>query len=142
MRGRTLAGALAALAVASATTIPALASGGAQSAATHSVVLENIRFHPGTLSIKRGDTVQWLWQDKGTEHNVTGSGFKSKTMSQRLVQRALHQSGNLQLSLHDPRGRRDEGVDRGALMQGRVARGASLPHPRPAQPRAIFSLRS
>ncbi len=81
MRGRTLAGALAALAVASATTIPALASGGAQSAATHSVVLENIRFHPGTLSIKRGDTVQWLWQDKGTEHNVTGSGFKSKTMS-------------------------------------------------------------
>ncbi len=80
MRGRTLTGALAALAVAGATAIPALASGGAHSAATHSVKLQNIRFHPGTLSIKRGDTVRWLWEDKGTEHNVTGSGFKSKTM--------------------------------------------------------------
>jgi plastocyanin len=81
MRGRTLAGALATLAVAGATTIPALASGGAHTAATHSVVLKNIRFHPGTMSIKHGDTVQWLWQDKGTAHNVTGSGFKSKTMA-------------------------------------------------------------
>ncbi len=81
MRGLTLAGALATLAVASATTIPALASSDGHVAATHSVVLKDIRFHPGTLSIKRGDTVQWLWQDKGTEHNVTGSGFKSKTMT-------------------------------------------------------------
>jgi plastocyanin len=81
MRTRTLAGALATLAVAMGTAIPALASGGGHAAATHSVALKNIRFHPGTLSIKRGDTVTWLWQDKGTEHNVTGSGFKSKTMT-------------------------------------------------------------
>lgn len=81
MRGRALAGALATLTVVSGTTIPALASSGAHAAATHSVVLKNIRFHPGTLSIKRGDTVSWLWEDKGTEHNVTGSGFKSKTMT-------------------------------------------------------------
>jgi len=33
------------------------------------------------LSITRGDTVSWLWEDRGTEHNVTGSGFKSKTMT-------------------------------------------------------------
>lgn len=81
MRGRAMAGALATLAVAGGATIPALASTGAHSAATHSVALKNIRFRPGTLSIKRGDTVTWLWQDKGVEHNVTGSGFKSKTMT-------------------------------------------------------------
>jgi len=81
MRGRTLAGTLATLAVGMGVTIPALASAGGQAASTHSVVLKNIRYHPSTLSIKRGDTVRWLWEDKGTEHNVTGSRFKSKTMS-------------------------------------------------------------
>jgi plastocyanin len=82
MRGRTVAGALVALAVATGSAIPALAAGGGHAAATHSVALKNIRFHPGTLSIKRGDTVTWLWEDKGTEHNVTGGGFKSRTMTE------------------------------------------------------------
>jgi plastocyanin len=81
MRGRALVGALATLAVASGMTIPALAFGGGHAAATHSVTLKDIRFHPGALSIKRGDTVTWLWEDKGVEHNVTGSGFKSRTMT-------------------------------------------------------------
>ena len=81
MRGRTLAGGLATLALATGTAIPALASGGGHGASVHSVVLKNIRFHPGTLTIKRGDTVSWLWEDKGSEHNVTGSGFKSRTMT-------------------------------------------------------------
>lgn len=81
MRGRTLVCALATLAVASGATIPALASSGGHAAATHSVTLKSVRFHPGTLSIKRGDTVTWLWEDKGIEHNVTSSGFKSKTMT-------------------------------------------------------------
>jgi plastocyanin len=47
-------------------------------AATHTVVLKNIRFHPASLTIKRGDSVTWLWRDS-TKHNVTGPGFKSKT---------------------------------------------------------------
>lgn len=81
MRTRTLAGALATVALATGAAIPALASSDGHTAGVHSVVLKNIRFHPGTLSIKRGDTVSWLWEDKGTEHNVTGSGFKSKTMT-------------------------------------------------------------
>ncbi len=81
MTKRTLAGALATLAVAAGTSIPALASVGGHAATGHTVVLKNIRFHPGTLSIKRGDTVTWRWEDKGTEHNVTGRGFKSKTMA-------------------------------------------------------------
>ena len=81
MRSRTLAGALATLAAASASAIPALASGGAREASGHTVTLSHIRYHPGTLSIKRGDTVTWEWRDKGHEHNVTGKGFKSKTMT-------------------------------------------------------------
>ncbi|MFZ1155176.1 MAG: plastocyanin/azurin family copper-binding protein [Solirubrobacteraceae bacterium] len=80
MRVRTLVGALAALAVATGTAIPALATGTGHSASSHTVTLSHIRFHPAALSIKRGDTVTWLWQDKGNEHNVTGKGFKSRTM--------------------------------------------------------------
>jgi plastocyanin len=81
MRSRTLAGTLATLAAATAMAIPALASGGGHSASGHTVTLSHIRYHPGTLSIKRGDTVTWLWRDKGNEHNVTGRGFKSRTMT-------------------------------------------------------------
>jgi plastocyanin len=81
MRSRTVVGALVTLAVASAVAIPAFASGDARSASSHTVTLANIRFHPGTLSIKRGDSVTWEWRDKGEEHNVTGRGFKSKTMT-------------------------------------------------------------
>ena len=81
MRSRTLVGALVGLAATTGMVIPALASGGAHSASTHTVTLSHIRYHPGTLSIKRGDTVKWEWQDKGKEHNVTGKGFKSRTMT-------------------------------------------------------------
>ncbi len=82
MRGRTLASVLAALAAAGGTaTTAALATSAGHATSAHTVVLQHIRFHPGTLSIKRGDTVTWLWRDKGTEHNVTGKGFKSHTMA-------------------------------------------------------------
>jgi plastocyanin len=81
MRTRTVAVGLVSLAVAATgTTIPALAANNGHGASGHTVVLQNIRFHPGTLSIKRGDSVTWLWRDKGTKHNVTGKGFKSRTM--------------------------------------------------------------
>jgi plastocyanin len=78
MRVRTIAGVLATVAAAGGAAIPALAAGG-RTASRHTVVLKNIRFNPGTLNIKRGDTVTWLWRDN-TEHNVTGSRFKSRTM--------------------------------------------------------------
>lgn len=80
MRPRTLAVAAATAALAGCATIPAFASDAAHSSARHDVVLKGLRFHPATLSIKRGDTVTWLWRDSGIRHNVTGSGFKSKTM--------------------------------------------------------------
>jgi len=68
----------AAIAVAAAALVPAVALGGARSASTHTVTLHEFRFHPGTLSINRGDTVKWVWHDE-TEHNVTFHGFRSKT---------------------------------------------------------------
>jgi plastocyanin len=59
--------------------VPTGAFGGARSASGHTVVLKNISFHPGTLSIRRGDSVTWLWRDGGLEHNVTFAGFHSRT---------------------------------------------------------------
>jgi plastocyanin len=58
--------------------IPAVAYGGASSASSHTVALHEFRFHPGTLSIRRGDSVKWVWQDE-VEHNVTFHGFHSRT---------------------------------------------------------------
>jgi plastocyanin len=79
MRTRTFAIGAAAVALCAAAVVPAAASDGAHAAKTHTVTLREIRFHPSSLTITRGDTVKWLWRDGGTEHNVTGSGFHSRT---------------------------------------------------------------
>jgi plastocyanin len=75
---RTIAVALAGGACAGALLLPAAALGGASAAATHTVLLHNFRFHPSTLSIRRGDKVTWEWRDQ-VEHNVTFHGFHSHT---------------------------------------------------------------
>jgi len=69
---------LAGAVLASAVLLPAAAFGGAHTAASHTVTLKEFRFHPGTLTIRRGDKVTWLWRDQ-TEHNVTFHGFHSRT---------------------------------------------------------------
>lgn len=69
---------LAALALAGAVLLPAAAFGGAHAATNHTVTLRDFRFHPGTLTIRRGDKVTWLWRDQ-TEHNVTFHSFHSRT---------------------------------------------------------------
>jgi plastocyanin len=53
-------------------------------AAAPVVTLKNIQFHPGTVSIKVGQSVTWKWEDGNidTQHNVTSIGktkFKSST---------------------------------------------------------------
>lgn len=53
----------------------------ARVAQDHTVTLKNTRFHPATLSIRRGDSVTWLWRDGGIRHNVTGVGFHSRTQA-------------------------------------------------------------
>jgi plastocyanin len=73
---------LAALTLASAALVPTAALGGARAAAKHTVTLKNFRFHPGSLTINRGDTVTWAWHDGGeNEHNVTFHGFHSRTQT-------------------------------------------------------------
>jgi plastocyanin len=69
---------LATVALASAALTPAAALGGARAASTHTVTLREFRFHPGTLTIRRGDKVTWQWRDQ-TEHNVTFHSFHSRT---------------------------------------------------------------
>ena len=72
-----VAGSALALAIAGA--LPGAAASTARSATTHTVVLKSIRFHPATLSIRRGDSVRWLWRDGGIKHNVTFHRFHSRT---------------------------------------------------------------
>jgi plastocyanin len=80
MRRRTLS-LLVGVTLAVALVISSTAFGGALSASSHTVTLKNIAFHPGTLTINRGDSVRWLWRDGETEHNVTSHGFHSRTQS-------------------------------------------------------------
>jgi len=78
---RAALAALAASALLAAALLPAIALGGARAASTHTVTLHEIRFHPATLTINRGDSVRWLWRDGETEHNVTFHSFHSRTQS-------------------------------------------------------------
>jgi plastocyanin len=81
MRARSAA-ALGALAAASTlAVIPSGAFGGGHAASTRTVTLSSVRFHPGTLNVGRGDSVRWLWRERGTEHNVTFAGFHSRTQA-------------------------------------------------------------
>ncbi len=72
---------LTALTLVTAALVPTVALGGARAAAKHTVTLKNFRFHPGNLTINRGDTVTWSWRDGETEHNVTFHGFHSRTQT-------------------------------------------------------------
>jgi plastocyanin len=80
MHGHRLAALVGlALATGAAAAIPAGAFGSAHAASTHTVTLKNFRFHPGTLTIHRGDRVKWVWAETEREHNVTFRHFHSRT---------------------------------------------------------------
>ena len=75
---RIMMGALIALSLTAATVAPTSALTGARASASHVVTLSEFRFHPGTLVIRHGDSVTWVWRDE-VEHNVTFHGFHSRT---------------------------------------------------------------
>jgi plastocyanin len=75
---RLTAIALFSVAATAAAGVPAGAFGSGHAASTHTVTLHELRFHPATLTIHRGDRVKWVWRDE-TEHNVTFHGFHSHT---------------------------------------------------------------
>ena len=101
-------GLLAGLAAAAAALAPAVAQGGASSASGHTVVLKETRFHPGSLTIRRGDSVTWLWRDGETEHNVTSHSFHSRTMDHGSFTVRFTRSGtfNYRCTIHESEGMR------------------------------------
>jgi plastocyanin len=111
MRTRKLAtGAALALAIGATATVvvPAAASGGASAAATHTVSLHEKRFHPGNLTIRRGDTVKWVWRDSGVEHNVTFSHFHSRTQEGGSYSARFNRRGTFsyRCTIHEAQGMR------------------------------------
>lgn len=68
-----------------ALTLPAAtaagAFGGAHASSAHTVSLSGLSFHPGTLTIRRGDSVTWSWHIPRSEHNVTFHSTHSRTGS-------------------------------------------------------------
>jgi plastocyanin len=106
---RTIVALVAATALAAAALVPAVAlGGGARASSTHTVVLKSLRFHPSSLTISRGDTVRFVWEDGGERHNVTFHGFHSQTMghgtySVRFIGRGTF---NYRCTIHEAQGMR------------------------------------
>ncbi len=77
---RRVVGVLGVLGAAVAIALPAAALAGghrAAASATRQVVIKNYAFNPGRLTINRGDSVTWRFEDGSTQHNVTATGFRS-----------------------------------------------------------------
>jgi plastocyanin len=84
MSAKTLAAAAAMAIAAGGGAIPAAAAlggSGARTASSHAVILQHDQFRPGTVSIRRGESVTWLWRDGGILHNVVGHGFQSRVQT-------------------------------------------------------------
>ncbi|HZD67149.1 MAG TPA: plastocyanin/azurin family copper-binding protein [Acidimicrobiales bacterium] len=47
--------------------------------ATVAVVLHHFSFGPAKVTIRAGQTIEWIWQDPGVPHNVTFAHFHSET---------------------------------------------------------------
>lgn len=56
----------------------ALGGASAAAAGSHTVSLKEFAFHPRTLSIRRGESVTFVWHDN-VEHNVTFHSSHSRT---------------------------------------------------------------
>jgi plastocyanin len=99
---------LAGLVATAAALAPSAALGGAISAGSHTVVIKETRFRPGGLTIRRGDSVTWVWRDGGTEHNVTAHSFHSRTMGHGSYTVHFTRSGtfNYRCTIHESEGMR------------------------------------
>jgi plastocyanin len=60
----------------------------ASAARTANVSLEDVRFTPSSVQVKRGDRVRWTWNDGATPHNVSSRGtlrFRSSSTKTRGI---------------------------------------------------------
>ena len=60
------------------------------------VVLRDIAFKPERISVKKGDTVTWRFQDKGIPHNVVADdgSFKSDTKDSGTFEHSFDTAGS------------------------------------------------
>jgi plastocyanin len=66
-------------------------------AATKTVrVRQPNRWASSSVSIRTGDTVRWTWSG-GPPHNVTGSGFKSRTAARLTYRRTFRRRGSYRI---------------------------------------------
>jgi plastocyanin len=86
--------------------VPSGALGGAHAAGGHVVTLSSKRFHPGALTINRGDSVTWQWTERKNKHNVTFSGFHSPTQKSGSYSVRFTHSGtfNYRCTIHEAEG--------------------------------------
>jgi plastocyanin len=67
-------------------------------AATKTVrVRQPNRWASSSVSIRTGDTVRWTWSG-GPPHNVTGSGFKSRTAARLTYRRKFNRRGSYRIT--------------------------------------------
>ena len=57
---------------------------------------EQYHFTASSLAIHKGDTVKWSWKGK-TPHNVTGSGFQSKTATKLTFSHRFTKAGRFRV---------------------------------------------
>ena len=64
-------------------------------------------FTPSTLTIKKGSTVKWKWSGK-TFHNVTSSGFHSKTSAKLTFSHKFTKAGTykVECTIHQSLGQK------------------------------------
>lgn len=64
------------------------------------VVLKDIAFKPGTVSIKTGGTVTWRFEDKGIPHNVVANdeSFKSDIRDSGVFKHTFDKPGTFSYS--------------------------------------------
>lgn len=60
---------------------------------TKTVVLKNIKFSPDEITVKKGETVTWQWDDGTVPHNVAFDDFKSEIQEKGTFEHAFTEAG-------------------------------------------------
>jgi plastocyanin len=71
-------------------------STGTAQAGKNTVVIKDIAFRPTRLFVEAGDTVTWLFEDKGIPHDVVAEdeSFKSETQDSGTFKHTFDEPGN------------------------------------------------
>lgn len=59
----------------------------------NTVVLKGTKFVPGTVNVKAGESVTWLWRDGSVMHNVKGDGFESELTAKGEFKHTFAEAG-------------------------------------------------